>query len=62
MSSKLRVTLKRGLAGKRREHRATARALGLRRTGQTVIKENSPEIRGMVQKIKHLVDFEEISE
>ncbi len=62
MSSKLKVTLKRGLAGKRQEHRATARALGLRRTGQSVIKEDRPEIRGMIQKIRHLVDFEEISE
>lgn len=59
MSSKLKVTLERGLVGLPPDQRKTIRALGLRRIGQTVEKEDRPEIRGMVFKVKHLVAVEE---
>lgn len=62
MSSKLRVTLRRGLVGRPEDQRGTVRALGLRRIGQTVDKEDRPEIRGMIFKVKHLVDVEEVRE
>lgn len=61
MSSKLRVTLKKGLVGRPADQRGTVRALGLKRIGHTVEKEDRPEIRGMIFKVKHLVEVEEVS-
>ena len=61
MSSKLKVTLKKGLVGRPADQRGTVRALGLKRIGHTVEKEDRPEIRGMVFKVKHLVEVEEVS-
>lgn len=61
MSSKIKVTLKKGLVGRPADQRGTVRALGLKKIGQTVEKEDRPEIRGMVFKIKHLVEVEEPS-
>jgi large subunit ribosomal protein L30 len=62
MSSKLKVTLKKGLVGRPADQRGTVSALGLKRIGQTVIKDDRPEIRGMVFKVKHLVEVEEVAE
>jgi large subunit ribosomal protein L30 len=60
MSSKLKVTLKRGLVGRSADQRGTVRALGLKRIGHSVEKDDRPEIRGMIFKVKHLVEVEEI--
>ena len=62
MSSILKVTLKKGLVGRPEDQRGTVRALGLKRIGQTVEKEDRPEIRGMIFKVKHLVEVEEVTE
>ena len=43
-----------------KEHRDTLRSLGLKRIGQTVEKEDRPEIRGMVKAVRHLVTVEEV--
>jgi large subunit ribosomal protein L30 len=61
MSSKLKITLRKGVVGRPADQRGTVRALGLKRIGQTVEKEDRPEIRGMIFKVKHLVDVEEVS-
>ena len=61
MSSKLRVTLKKGMVGRPADQRGTVKALGLKRIGQTVDKDDRPEIRGMIFKVKHLVEVEELS-
>jgi large subunit ribosomal protein L30 len=58
---KLRVTQVRGLAGKPKRQRDTVRALGLRRIRHAVVKEDRPEIRGMIARVRHLVDVEEVS-
>ena len=58
--SKLRVTQVRSEIGGKREQRETLRTLGLRKPGQTVIKEDRPEIRGMVAAVRHLVAVEEV--
>lgn len=58
-TSQLRITLVRSLAGRPEDQQATARALGLRKPRQVVLKPNNPQVRGMVQKIRHLVDVEE---
>jgi len=60
MSSRLKVTLKKGLVGRPADQRGTVRALGLKRIGHTVEKDDRPEIRGMVFKVRHLVEVEEI--
>jgi large subunit ribosomal protein L30 len=60
MSSKLRVTLKKGVVGRPADQRGTVEALGLRRIGQTVEKDDRPEIRGMIFKVKHLLEVEEL--
>ena len=59
---RLKVTQIRGGAGKPRRQRDTLRALGLRRIRHAVIKEDRPEIRGMVARVSHLVDVEEVAE
>lgn len=55
----IRVTLVRSPIGYTKDQRATANALGLRRLHQTVEHKDSPALRGMIQKIIHLVQVEE---
>jgi len=55
----LRVTLVRSPIGYTKDQRATAKALGLRHMHQTVEHTDNPALRGMVQKIIHLVKIEE---
>ncbi|HUG88478.1 MAG TPA: 50S ribosomal protein L30 [Actinomycetota bacterium] len=57
---RLRVTQVRGRAGKPQPQRRTLIALGLRRVRQSVVHEDRPEIRGMIAKVRHLVDVEEV--
>ena len=58
--SRLRVTQVRSEIGGKRAQRETLRTLGLRKPGQTVVKEDRPEIRGMVAAVRHLVTVEEV--
>ena len=46
--------------GGTKSQRATLRGLGLKRIGDTVVKEDRPEIRGMIRTVTHLVTFEEV--
>lgn len=55
-----KITLVRSLIGKSEQQRATVRALGLRRRHQTVIKEDTPQLRGMLDRVRHLVKIEEV--
>jgi large subunit ribosomal protein L30 len=58
--AQLKVTqLKSGIGGKQNQ-RDTLRSLGLKRIGDTVVKEDRPEIRGMVDTVRHLVSVEEV--
>jgi large subunit ribosomal protein L30 len=59
---RLRVTQTRSLIGRPKPQRDTVRGLGLKRIGHTVVKEDRPEIRGMLFKVSHLVRVEEVSE
>jgi large subunit ribosomal protein L30 len=45
-----------------RDQKATVRALGLKRINHSVLKEDRPEIRGMIAKVSHLIEVEEVSE
>jgi len=58
--AKLKITLIRSLIGRPERQRATARALGLKKLRSTVTKEDTPQIRGMVNKISHLLEVEEV--
>lgn len=55
----LTVTLVKSTIGQKPKNRATVRSLGLRRMHQTVRHEDTPAIRGMLHKVKHLVKVEE---
>jgi large subunit ribosomal protein L30 len=57
----LRVTQVRSTIGAQPKQRGTMRALGLRRINQTVELPDRPEIRGMVERIPHLVRVEEVA-
>jgi DNA-binding protein HU-beta len=61
MSTMLRITQVGSPIGRTQDQRATVRSLGLRRVRHTVLQPDRPEIRGMIQKVAHLVTFEEIS-
>jgi large subunit ribosomal protein L30 len=55
----LRVTLVKSAIGYSKKHKATVRALGLRRMHQTVEHLDSPSLRGMLYRVAHLVEVEE---
>jgi large subunit ribosomal protein L30 len=57
--STLTITQVKSVNGARREHRETMRSLGLRKIGQMVERPDSPQLRGMVHSIQHLVKVEE---
>ena len=60
--SKLRIRCVRSPIGYERDQRRTVRALGLLRLHHEVEREDSPSIRGMLQKVRHLVQVEEVNE
>ncbi len=62
MSKKLRIKQKRSPIGKHKKAKLTLQALGLRKIGQVVIKNDTPQIRGMLRNVAHLVEVEEIEE
>ena len=55
----LQITLVRSPIGYEESQKATVQALGLRKLNQTVEKEDSPAIRGMINKVSHLVEVQE---
>ncbi len=57
---RLKVTQTRSEIGGTQPQRATLRGLGLKRIGDTVVKEDRPEIRGMIRAVTHLVTVEEV--
>jgi large subunit ribosomal protein L30 len=58
--ARLRVTQVRSTVGKTRRMRDTVRALGLKRIRHSVVKDDRPEIRGMIARVAHLVEVEEV--
>ena len=55
---KIKVTLVKSVIGTKQSHRATVRGLGLRRMHHTVELADTPEIRGMVNKVSYLIKCE----
>jgi len=60
MAGTLKVTLTKSEIGSTRKIRATLVGLGLTRREKTVVRKDTPEIRGMLQKVQHLVKVEEV--
>ena len=58
--AKLRITWKKSAIGYAKDQKATIRALGLRRLHHSVEQPDTPSIRGMAEKVKHLVMVEEL--
>ena len=58
--SRLKVTQIRSGIGGLQNQRETLRSLGLKHIGDVVVKEDRPEIRGMVSTVRHLVAVEEV--
>ncbi len=58
----LKITLRRSTIGRPEKQRRVVRALGLRRLNQSVIHNDVPSIRGMINKISHMVEVEELRE
>ena len=56
----LKIQQKKSTIGCKANQRDTVRSLGLKRIGDVVVKEDRPEIRGMVHTVRHLVTVEEI--
>jgi len=57
---RLKVTQRKSKVGGTHSQRETLRSLGLKRIGDVVVKEDRPEIRGMVRTVAHLVAVEEV--
>jgi large subunit ribosomal protein L30 len=60
MAMKLSITLRRSSIGKTGKHKKVVLGLGLRKINQTVIRPDSPEIRGMINKISYLVEVNRV--
>jgi len=62
MAKKLAITLTRSVIGRPEDQRITVKTLGLRKLHQTVIHNDNPAIRGMVNKVSHLVTVKELEQ
>jgi large subunit ribosomal protein L30 len=56
---KLRITQTRSQIGQSERHRGTLRALGLGKIGRTAEHDESPQLAGMIRKVRHLIRIEE---
>jgi large subunit ribosomal protein L30 len=58
----LKITLKKSPVSQKADQQLTVKSLGLRRMHQTVTHEDSQKVRGMIHKVRHLVEVEEVTE
>jgi len=59
MAEKVKITLVKSIVGRPEKHRKVLRGMGLTKMNKTVELVDTPEIRGMVQKVSHMVRTEE---
>ena len=59
-AKKLEITLKKSTIGRLEKQKRTIEALGLKKIGSVVVKDDKPAMRGMIFVVKHLVDVKEI--
>lgn len=60
MAKKLEITLTKSLIGRPEDQKVTVKTLGLRKLHQTVVQNDNDAIRGMINKVSHLVTVKEI--
>jgi len=60
MAKQLKITLKKSMIGRTENQIANLKALGLNKVGKTVVQEDTPQIRGMIEKVLFMLDVEEI--
>lgn len=60
MAKQLKITLKKSKIGRTQNQLANLKALGLNKVGTSVVKEDNPQIRGMIDKVVFMLDVEEI--
>lgn len=60
--SPLKVTQTKSVIGARENHKRTVRALGLKRIRDSRVHRDTPQIRGMIHKVRHLIEVEEVEE
>jgi len=56
----LKITQVKGLVGTKPKQRDSMRSLGLKRIGQTVVREDNPIVRGQINTVRHMVEVEEV--
>lgn len=62
MSAKLKITLRHSPIGHQQSQKDTVRALGFKKLQQSVVREDTPVVRGMIHKVKHLLEVEAVEE
>jgi large subunit ribosomal protein L30 len=60
VAKKLKITLVKSYIGRPEKHRKILRGMGLQKLNRTVLREDTPEIRGMINKVSHLLSVVEI--
>ncbi|HHT90018.1 MAG: 50S ribosomal protein L30 [Bacillota bacterium] len=58
--AKLKVTYKKSVIGYSQDQKDTVAALGLKKLGMSIVHDDNPAIRGMIHKVRHLVEVEEL--
>jgi large subunit ribosomal protein L30 len=59
--AQLKVTQVRSTIGTKRNHRESLRTLGLRKIRQSVVREDTPQVLGLIHTVRHLVEVEEVT-
>jgi large subunit ribosomal protein L30 len=59
MTNTLRITLRKSIIGRPERHRRVVQSLGLRKLNKAVVMKDTPVVRGMIQKVSHLLEVEE---
>ncbi len=62
MAGNLKVTLVKSMIGRPEKHRKVLRGMGLTRVNRTVVLKDTPPVRGMIEKVSHLVKAEEATD
>ncbi len=60
--SPLKVTQRKSVIGSKENHKRTVRALGLKRIRDHKVHADTPQVRGMIHKVRHLIEVEEVEE
>ena len=60
--AKLRIRWTKSVIGYTRDQRATVRSLGLHRLGQSVTRDDTPVVLGMIRKVRHLIHVEPVAD